>query len=295
MPEYKETLRKLALNDESFVDSVLGMGRDTVEVSRLDQKTHALVRLGAALAIDAAPSSYQSNVEVALAAGASIDEIVGSLIAVAPTIGLTRVVSAAPELALALGYDVEAALETPGGQRVTPPPACRVPHRVGRRSLVHLVEHRKLRADATPSVRRSDRPPPYVLRTGGLPASSSRSEPALGCASLPRSRRIGSSSHRDDAREQSGRDDPLKGLIREATAPTRPTQKGTSTMSTFLWLLLVVLYFVALVVLGMATLRKGHTVLFWVGFILPVLWIVGALMQPTSSASAVEARNSLHS
>ena len=42
--------------------------------------------------------------------------------------------------------------------------------------------------------------------------------------------------------------------------------------------------------LGMATLRKGHTVLFWVGFILPVLWIVGALMQPTSSASAVEAR-----
>ena len=105
---------KLALNDESFVDSVLGMGRDTVEVSRLDQKTHALVRLGASLAIDAAPSSYQSNVEVALAAGASIDEIVGSLIAVAPTIGLTRVVSAAPELALALGYDVEAALESPG-------------------------------------------------------------------------------------------------------------------------------------------------------------------------------------
>ena len=66
-------------------------------------------------------------------------------------------------------------------------------------------------------------------------------------------------------------------------------------MSTFLWLLLVVLYFVALVVLGMATLRKGHTVLFWVGFLLPVLWIVGALMQPTSRAAAVQARNSLHS
>ena len=111
MAEYKETLRRLALNDESFVESVLGMGRDTVEVSRLDPKTHALVRLGASLAIDAAPSSYQSNVEVALAAGASIDEIVGTLIAVAPTVGLTRVVSAAPELALALGYDVDAAFE----------------------------------------------------------------------------------------------------------------------------------------------------------------------------------------
>ena len=114
MADYKETLRRLALNDERFVESVLGMGRDTVAVSQLDQKTHALVRLAASLAIDAAPSSYQANVEVALAAGASIDEVVGSLIAVAPTVGLARVVSAAPELALALGYDVEAALEAPG-------------------------------------------------------------------------------------------------------------------------------------------------------------------------------------
>ena len=113
MAEYKETLRRLALNDERFMDSLLGMGRDTVEVSRLDPRTHALVRLAAALAIDAAPSSYQANAEMALAAGVSIDEIVGTLIAVAPTVGLTRVVSAAPELALALGYDVDAALETP--------------------------------------------------------------------------------------------------------------------------------------------------------------------------------------
>ncbi len=66
-------------------------------------------------------------------------------------------------------------------------------------------------------------------------------------------------------------------------------------MSTFLWILLGVLYLTALVVLGTATLRKGHAVLFWVGFILPVLWIVGALMQPTSRAAAVQARNSLHS
>jgi 4-carboxymuconolactone decarboxylase len=73
------------------------MGHDTVELSGLDQKTQALVRLGAALAIDAAPSSYQSMIDVALAAGADIDEVVGTLIAVAPTVGLARVVSAAPE------------------------------------------------------------------------------------------------------------------------------------------------------------------------------------------------------
>ena len=115
MAAYKDTLRSLALNDESFLESVLGMGDRAVEISGLDKKTHALVSLGAAFAIDAAPSSYQSTSDVARAAGASIDEIVGTLIAVAPTIGTARVVSAAPELALALGYDVEAALEQPEG------------------------------------------------------------------------------------------------------------------------------------------------------------------------------------
>ncbi|HEY6761779.1 MAG TPA: carboxymuconolactone decarboxylase family protein [Baekduia sp.] len=111
MIEYQERLRCLALNDDNFVSSVLGIAQDTVDVSRLDPKTHALVRLTALLAVDSASSSYNSSVEVALAAGASFDEIVGLLIAMAPAIGLARVVSAAPELALALGYDVDAALE----------------------------------------------------------------------------------------------------------------------------------------------------------------------------------------
>jgi alkylhydroperoxidase/carboxymuconolactone decarboxylase family protein YurZ len=115
MAAYKNTLRCLALNDEQFVVSVLGMGHDTIDASGLDQKTHALLRLAASLAVDAAPSSYQSIVERAQATGATVDEIVGCLIAVAPTIGLARVVSAAPELALALGYDVDAALEGSDG------------------------------------------------------------------------------------------------------------------------------------------------------------------------------------
>ena len=112
MAEYKETLRRLTLNDETFVAAVLGMGRNTVEVSQLDRKTHALARLSASLAVDAAPISYQPSVGLAMTAGATVDEIVGCLIAVAPIIGLARVVSAAPELALALGYDVDADLET---------------------------------------------------------------------------------------------------------------------------------------------------------------------------------------
>ena len=64
-------------------------------------------------------------------------------------------------------------------------------------------------------------------------------------------------------------------------------------MSAFLWFLLAALYFTALFVLGLSTLRKGHTALFWFGILFPLLWIVGALMAPTPAAAAAEARTEL--
>jgi hypothetical protein len=57
-------------------------------------------------------------------------------------------------------------------------------------------------------------------------------------------------------------------------------------MSTFVWLLLAALYLVLFVTLALTTLRKGHFVLFWVGIIFPVLWIVGAIIAPTRGAEA---------
>ena len=51
--------------------------------------------------------------------------------------------------------------------------------------------------------------------------------------------------------------------------------------SPFLWFALAAIYLTALIFLGLSTLRKGHTVLFWLGIIFPILWIVGALMAPT--------------
>ena len=57
-------------------------------------------------------------------------------------------------------------------------------------------------------------------------------------------------------------------------------------MSTFLWFLFAAIYIVALVVLGLATLRKGHYVLFIVGIFFPLLWIIGALIGPTPRAAA---------
>jgi 4-carboxymuconolactone decarboxylase len=109
--EYKLTLRKLALRDDQYIDAVLSEECANATLAGIDRRSHALLRIAALIAVDAAPPSFMSAVEAGLDAGASHDEIVGTLIAVMPIVGVARVVSAAPNLGLALGYDVSEALE----------------------------------------------------------------------------------------------------------------------------------------------------------------------------------------
>jgi hypothetical protein len=71
-------------------------------------------------------------------------------------------------------------------------------------------------------------------------------------------------------------------------APPKP--KGVDV---FIWILLSVIYLMCLITLGMTTLRKGHTVLFWIGIVFPLLWIIGAVSAPTSQVSADMARSGL--
>jgi hypothetical protein len=59
-------------------------------------------------------------------------------------------------------------------------------------------------------------------------------------------------------------------------------------MATFLWVLLATIYVVVLVTLGVATLRKGHFLLFFIGFFVPFLWLIGALIGPTPRAAAAQ-------
>jgi 4-carboxymuconolactone decarboxylase len=106
--EYKERLRRLALNDPLFArgDDVAG-----VAGPNLDPKTLALIRLAALIAVGGAVPSYGPLVEDAVEAGASSSEIVDVLVGVIPVVGLPSVVAEAPKLARALGYDIEEALE----------------------------------------------------------------------------------------------------------------------------------------------------------------------------------------
>ena len=119
MTDFREILRKLSLRDDAFVHRMLVNDPANEEASHLDEKAHALVRVGALVALDAATPSYVEAIGSARRAGASSDEIVGCLIAVLPAVGIARVVSAAPKVALGLGYDVDAELEghtVPGPQ-----------------------------------------------------------------------------------------------------------------------------------------------------------------------------------
>jgi alkylhydroperoxidase/carboxymuconolactone decarboxylase family protein YurZ len=106
-----DALRKLSIGDDAYVESLLADEVANIRASGFDGKTHALVQLGALVAIDCATPSYHTTVEEARRYGATADEIVAVLIAVMPAIGAARVVSAAPKLGLILGYDVAAALE----------------------------------------------------------------------------------------------------------------------------------------------------------------------------------------
>jgi 4-carboxymuconolactone decarboxylase len=109
--DHKERLRCLALHDDHLIGSMLTIDPSEVEGSGLDPKTSALVRLGALVASEAPWICYQREVQWALAAGATADEIVGALMAVASITGVARVLAAAPNLALALDYDLDAAFE----------------------------------------------------------------------------------------------------------------------------------------------------------------------------------------
>ena len=113
---YQEILRRLAIIDEASVKDQAGLNLALPGPGLLDAKTVALVQVGVLVGIGAPPVCLEWGTTRALAAGASGEELTGVLLAVGPVAGLGRVVGAVPDVASALGYDVEAALLEPGDQ-----------------------------------------------------------------------------------------------------------------------------------------------------------------------------------
>jgi 4-carboxymuconolactone decarboxylase len=113
--DHIESLRRLAIDDDHLFDELLGTTgaeRDTRQPDRaLDRRTLALVRLAALAAVGGAVSSYGSQADAAIDAGASAAEMVDVLVGVVSVVGIPCVVAAAPKLALALGCDSDEALD----------------------------------------------------------------------------------------------------------------------------------------------------------------------------------------
>jgi alkylhydroperoxidase/carboxymuconolactone decarboxylase family protein YurZ len=98
-----EVLTGISVGDASILDTAVGMRELGREVTGLDARTYALVKIAALIALDAPPASYAWQIGNALDEGVTPEDILGVLRAVAFQVGGPKVVAAAPEIMLALG------------------------------------------------------------------------------------------------------------------------------------------------------------------------------------------------
>jgi alkylhydroperoxidase/carboxymuconolactone decarboxylase family protein YurZ len=107
----EETFRRLTIGEPGLIAALAdpeGRGRD---LRRLDARTASLLQVGVLIAVDAPETAYRTTVDDALRVGADLEDLLAVLLAVAEQVGYPRVIGAAPRIALAAGYDVEADLD----------------------------------------------------------------------------------------------------------------------------------------------------------------------------------------
>jgi 4-carboxymuconolactone decarboxylase len=103
--DHADLLRRLAINDERALECVLRTSLSDDSEGRLGARTVAIARLAALIALHPAPASLHWATTAALSAGATEDDVVDVLAAVAPIVGVARVSWAAPELLVDLELD----------------------------------------------------------------------------------------------------------------------------------------------------------------------------------------------
>ena len=104
-----DVLRRLSIGDPVIVQRLFGARDD--DPGMLGQRWASLVRLGGIVLLGPSQPTFEREVRGALDAGASVDEVLAVLFTMAPIAGGALLTSAAPKIAMALGYDVAAALE----------------------------------------------------------------------------------------------------------------------------------------------------------------------------------------
>jgi alkylhydroperoxidase/carboxymuconolactone decarboxylase family protein YurZ len=84
------------------IDALRDMRLRLEGLSGLDERSIELTRLGALVALGAPADSISAHVGRALAGGVSADDVWGSVLAVAPLVGVPRLISAIPAIRAAL-------------------------------------------------------------------------------------------------------------------------------------------------------------------------------------------------
>ena len=113
MPGYQEVLRHLAVNDRRLLTRLHGIDESMTWCRHFEPRMAALVRVASLAALGGSFETFRWTIEDALEAGADEDEVVAVLLAIAPLMGVARIASVVPMVAMALDYDLDAALESP--------------------------------------------------------------------------------------------------------------------------------------------------------------------------------------
>lgn len=99
----EQNLEAIAQGRAPVLETLAAMTLDTFERSGLDEQTYLLVRLAALVAMDAPPMSYLMNLGIAEELGVPLEQVQGTMVAVAPVVGTARIVSAAGKMLRAFG------------------------------------------------------------------------------------------------------------------------------------------------------------------------------------------------
>jgi 4-carboxymuconolactone decarboxylase len=102
-PRTHDTLAGIAKGDLDVLGDAVTLRGAHRDATGLDGRTFSLVKIASLIALDAPPSSYIWQIANALEEGATPEDVLGVLFAVAPQVGGPRIVAAAPEVMLALG------------------------------------------------------------------------------------------------------------------------------------------------------------------------------------------------
>ncbi|MFF2509263.1 carboxymuconolactone decarboxylase family protein [Streptomyces sp. NPDC058067] len=96
-------------SETPVLDTIVAMTADSIDRCGLSQDTLLLTRIAALAASDAPPISYAAHIDPALRTGVTAEQVQDVLVAIAPIVGTAHVMTAAGNIAKALGIAIAVA------------------------------------------------------------------------------------------------------------------------------------------------------------------------------------------